>query len=56
MSLTHVIDGTKTPVPVTTFGDEDTQIARTTWPDLPAALAYANRVSAACGGTVRAAS
>lgn len=48
----HEIDTTQTPVTVVTFGSNGQQIGRTTWPDIPSALAYAERMSALCGGDV----
>lgn len=44
------IDATANPVSVTTYGSAGQQIARSTWPDLPSALAFANRMTALCGG------
>jgi hypothetical protein len=52
MSLTHLIDGTANPVTVTTTGSEGQRIGVTTWPDLSSALAYAERISALCGGNI----
>lgn len=52
MSLTHIIDGTVQPVTVVTTGSDGAQIARTTWPDMPSALSFAERMSAMVGGPI----
>ena len=49
----HEIDGTANPVTVTTYGRNNERVAVTTWPDVPSALAYAERITSMLGSEVR---